>query len=721
MMVSFRYKSIYVPQVDETDCGAACLAMILKNYRSRVSIAHLRHIAKTNMEGTTALGLVKTAEKFDMNVQAVKADMSLFDMNDIQYPFIVHVIKEGELLHYYVVLKSTKRKIIVADPDPTSGIKKMSRKAFEKEWTGITLFMAPKADFKPVKEKKNNLLSLFPYMFKQKKLVRNIILAALLMTLISICSSYFVQGLIDTYIPNGTFTALSILTIGLLIAYVFNSIFLYGQQFLLNVLGQRLSIDLNLQYIRHIFELPMEFFTTRKIGEITSRFSDASRIIDALASTVISLFLDLSIVILIGIILAVQNMTLFLITLASLPFYAIVILGFSKRFEELNNDQMESNAIVSSSIIEDIQGIETIKALNSEQVRYQKIDSQFVDYLRKAFKYSKTEAFQTALKTFIRLSLNVIILWVGASAVMHNKMSIGELMAFNALLSYFVDPLQNIINLQPTLQAANVAQNRLNEVYLVHSEFKNKTSINNIHDLNGKIIFSHVNYRYGYGEDVLKDINLTINDNEKITIVGMSGSGKSTLVKLLVDFFSPIKGKVTLNNYSTKEINKHVLRSYVNYVPQNPYVFAGTIKENLLLGSRSNITEKDIAEACRIAEIKNDIEKLPLGFNTQLDENAKILSGGQKQRLTIARALLSSAKVLIFDEATSGLDTITEKKVVDNLINLRDKTIIFIAHRLAIAERTDNIVVLNQGQIVEQGNHAELMTKHGYYYDLVKS
>ncbi|MCZ3860532.1 ATP-binding cassette domain-containing protein, partial [Lactobacillus crispatus] len=197
--------------------------------------------------------------------------------------------------------------------------------------------------------------------------------------------------------------------------------------------------------------------------------------------------------------------------------------------------------------------------------------------------------------------------------------------------------------------------------------------------------------------------------------------GKSTLVKLLVDFFSPIKGKVTFNNYSTKEINKHVLRSYVNYVPQTPYVFAGTIKENLLLGSRSNITEEDIAEACQIAEIKNDIEKLPLGFDTQLDENAKILSGGQKQRLTIARALLSPAKVLIFDEATSGLDTITEKKVVDNLISLKDKTVIFIAHRLAIAERTDNIVVLNQGRIVEQGNHTELMAKHGYYYDLVKS
>lgn len=721
MIVSPKYRSIYIPQIDETDCGAACLAMILKNYHSQVSIAHLRHIAKTNTEGTTALGLVKTAEKFDMDVQAVKADMSLFDMKDIQYPFIVHVVKDGGLLHYYVVLKSTKRKIIVADPDPADGIKKMPKKSFEKEWTGITLFMVPKQDFKPVKEKKNNLLSLFPYMFKQKKLVRNIILAALLMTIISICSSYFLQGLIDTYIPNGTFTTLSILAIGLLIAYVFNSIFSYGQQFLLNVLGQRLSIDLNLQYIRHIFELPMEFFTTRKTGEITSRFSDASRIIDALASTVISLFLDLSIVILMGVILAVQNMTLFLITVASLPLYAIVILGFSKKFEKLNNDQMESNAVVSSSIIEDIQGIETIKALNSEQVRYRKIDSQFVDYLRKAFKYSRTEAFQTALKTFIRLSLNVIILWVGANVVMHNQMSIGELMAFNALLSYFIDPLQNIINLQPTLQAANVAQNRLNEVYLVQSEFKDKTAINDVHNLKGPINFLHVNYRYGYGEDVLKDVNLTINNNEKLTIVGMSGSGKSTLVKLLVDFFSPVKGKVTFNGNSTKEINKHVLRSYVNYVPQTPYIFAGTIRENLLLGSRVNISDKDIVEACEVAEIKDDIEKLPLKFDTQLDENAKILSGGQKQRLTIARALLSPAQVLIFDEATSGLDTITEKKLIDNLVNLKDKTIIFIAHRLAIAERTDNIVVLNQGKIVEQGSHIELMAKQGYYYDLVKS
>lgn len=717
-MISLKYKWEYIPQVDEADCGVACLAMILKHYHAQVSIAHLRHLAKTNMEGTT----VKTAEQFKLEVQAIKADMSLFDIKDLQYPFIVHVIKDGDLFHYYVVLGKTKTHIIIADPDPSVGIKRMSKKRFEKEWTGITLLMAPTTEFVPVKEKKNNFLSLFPYMFKQKKIVRNIVLASLLMTIIGICSSYFLQGIIDTYIPDGTYFTLSIIAIGLLIAYVFNSIFSYGEQFLLNVLGQRLSIDLNLKYIRHIFELPMEFFTTRRTGEITSRFSDASKVIDALATTVISLFLDLTIVILMGIMLAVQNVTLFLITIATLPLYMIVILGFTKSFNHLNNEQMESNAIVSSSIIEDIQGIETIKALNSEQTRYRRIDNQFVDFLRKSFKYSKTEALQEALKSFIQMSLNVVVLWVGSWIVMRNQMTIGELMTYNALLAYFVSPLQNIINLQPLLQSANVAQNRLNEVYLVHSEFRNnKTDINKVSQIDGSIEYQNVSFKYGYGKNILQDIDLNISKGEKLAIVGMSGSGKSTLVKLLVSFFDPNGGKITINGIPTTAINKHTLRSYITYVPQTPYTFSGSIRDNLLLGSASNTTEADVIKACQLAEIEKEIENLPLKFDTELDENAKILSGGQKQRITIARALLSPANVLIFDESTSGLDSITEKKVVDNLMKLKDKTIIFIAHRLSVAKKANDIAVLDDGKIVEEGSHNDLMAQKGYYYDLINS
>lgn len=189
-----QYKSIYVPQVDESDCGVACLAMILKKYHSRVSLAHLRHSARTNLEGTTALGLVKTAQAFNLNTQAVKADMSLFDSDtDVQYPFIVHVLKQGELLHYYVVLKATQKYLIIADPDPSVGLTKMTKDKFAQEWTGIALLMAPNDKFEPIKEKKRNLWSLFPYMFKQKSLLTNIILASLLMTIISICSSYFLR------------------------------------------------------------------------------------------------------------------------------------------------------------------------------------------------------------------------------------------------------------------------------------------------------------------------------------------------------------------------------------------------------------------------------------------------------------------------------------------------------------------------------------------------
>lgn len=717
----YKYKKYYIPQVDESDCGVASLAMILKHYGSSVSLAYLRKIAKTTMEGTTALGIVKTAQELGLETQAVKADMSLFEMKDITYPFIAHVIKNGTLLHYYVVLKATSKYILIADPAQEVGITKMSYERFEEEWTGVTLFIAPGIEYKPVKEDRKKLWSLFTKLFKQKQLVLNIVLAALLITIISILGSYFLQAIIDTYIPNGMRNTMAIIALGLLVIYIFNSIFTYARDFLLAVLGQRLSIEIILSYIRHIFELPMEFFATRKTGEIVSRFNDASKIIDALASTVISIFLDVSIVVIMGIILAIQNLKLLGITLISLPIYAVIILTFTKAFEKLNNKQMESNAVLSSSIIEDIQGIETIKALNSERTRYRRIDSQFVDYLKKSLAYLKTDSLQQALKLCIQQSLNVVVLWLGANLVINNQLSIGQLMTFNALLSYFVNPLQNIINLQPKLQSARVAHNRLNEVYLVESEFKDKKVIHNVQQLQGDIEFEDVDYRYGYGENVLDKINLTIKQGEKLTIVGMSGSGKSTLVKLLVNFFEPTSGILKFNNHSSNEIDKHILRSYINYVPQNPYIFAGTIEDNLKLGNRINVTDEDIFNACKIAMIAEDIAKMPLQLRTELDENANTLSGGQKQRITIARALLSPAQVLIFDESTSGLDAITEKRLIDNLMQLKDKTIIFIAHRLSIAKRTDNILVLDNGKIVEQGRHDELLAQEGYYYNLVNS
>ncbi|MBC1548238.1 peptide cleavage/export ABC transporter, partial [Listeria sp. FSL L7-1435] len=351
---------------------------------------------------------IEAAKSLNFETKAIQADMSLFDAKDIPYPFIAHVVKEGKLLHYYVVYGVKNDYILIADPDPTVKIVKMKKEKFAKEWNGISLFLAPAPDYKAEKEKKNGLLSFVPLLLKQNSLIRNIVIASLLITIINVIGSYYLQAIIDTYIPDQMRTTLGIISIGLIVTYIIQKILSFAQEYLLNVMGQRLSIDVILSYIKHIFNLPMSFFSTRRTGEIISRFTDANSIIDALASTIISVFLDVSIVLVVGIVLSIQNLQLFLLTLIAIPIYIVIIFAFMKPFEKMNNDVMQANAVMSSSIIEDINGIETIKSLVSEDVRYQKIDREFVDYLDKSFNYARATAIQTALKQGAQLILNII-------------------------------------------------------------------------------------------------------------------------------------------------------------------------------------------------------------------------------------------------------------------------------------------------------------------------
>jgi len=711
------YKRTFVPQIDARDCGVAALASIAKFYGSDFSLAHLRELAKTNKEGTTALGIVKAANEMGFETRPIQADKTLFDMSDVPYPFIVHVHKEGKLQHYYVVYQTKKDYLIIGDPDPSVKITKMSKERFFSEWTGVAIFLAPKPSYQPHKDKKNGLMSFLPLIFKQKSLIAYIVLSSLLVTIINIGGSYYLQGILDEYIPNQMRSTLGIISVGLVITYILQQVMSFSRDYLLTVLSQRLSIDVILSYIRHIFELPMSFFATRRTGEIISRFTDANSIIDALASTILSLFLDVSILILVGGVLLAQNPNLFLLSLISIPIYMVIIFSFMKPFEKMNHDVMQSNSMVSSAIIEDINGIETIKSLTSEENRYQNIDSEFVDYLEKSFKLSKYSILQTSLKQGTKLVLNILILWFGAQLVMSSKISIGQLITFNTLLSYFTTPMENIINLQTKLQSAKVANKRLNEVYLVESEFQVQENPVHSHFLMGDIEFDDLSYKYGFGRDTLTDINLTIKQGDKVSLVGVSGSGKTTLAKMIVNFFEPYKGHISINHQDIKNIDKKVLRRHINYLPQQAYIFNGSILENLTLGGNHMISQEDILKACELAEIRQDIERMPMGYQTQLSDGAG-LSGGQKQRIALARALLTKAPVLILDEATSGLDVLTEKKVIDNLMSLTDKTILFVAHRLSIAERTNRVIVLDHGKIIEVGSHQELMQAQGFYHHL---
>lgn len=716
----FYYYKSYTSQVDENDCGVAALASIAKYYESHYSISYFRQLANTTREGTTALGIINAANALGFKTKAIKADISLFDIKNLDFPLIVHVIKNNELAHYYIVYKSYRNHLLIGDPDPSVKIVKMAKDKFAEEWTGVALLFKPSRNYSPTNQNFFSPVSYTKVISKRLTLIFLITIISLIITLISILSSYYLQATIDFYIPNKMFSALEIITFGLISTFILQEILTYFRDYLLILLNQKLSIDIILAYIQHLFKLPLSFFSTRRTGEITSRFNDANSIIDAIASTILTIFLDFLMTICVGMTLFFQNKILFTITLVGIPIYTILILSFYKSFKKMNQELMQANALVSSTIIEDLNGIETIKALSCEEKSFKRINDEFREVLQKSLRLQKLTVLQSALKKGTQQILNVIILWVGAKLVISGKISIGQLITFNALLVFFTTPIENIINLQNKIQSAKEANNRLNEVYYEKSEFENNQNTKLKIDKLRTIDLKNISFKYGIGHDLLKNINLTIREGEKICIIGTSGSGKTTLAKLIVGFQKPTEGKITINNYDMDKINKKTIRYFINYLPQQPYLFTGTIIENLTFGIYKDISQEKIEEACRIAAILGDIEKMPLKFNTKFSDGFG-LSGGQKQRIALVRALLSDSPILILDEATSGLDIQTEKLIINNLLKLKNKTIIFIAHRLAIAEKTDRIIVMNRGKISEMGSHKELISRKGAYYQLLNS
>lgn len=680
----------YISQVDQRDCGVAALAMILKHYGSSYSLAYLRELAQTSREGTSALGLVEAAKQLDLETQAIRADLDLFKQENLSYPFIVHVVKEGGLQHYYTVFGQIKGQLVIGDPDPSKKVIKMPLEEFAKEWTGVALFFVPGEAYTKYKEDVPGLLSFLPILFRRKGLIAVIVLLSFLVTLVNIIGSYYLQAIIDRLIPQGANNLLTMISLGLCISYLAQQVFTFFKDYLLHRLGNYLSITVILPYIKHVLSLPISFFSSRRTGEITSRFGDANTIIDALASTILSIFLDVTIVMTLAVALIVQNQSLFVMTLTVVPLYVLIILAFYKLFEKENYQLMEANSQVNTAVIDDLRGIETLKSLRVEDRRYREIEVKFHDYLKKSLSKAKWQLTQDGLKTGVQLVSNVFILWYGAQLVMEGQLSAGQLITYNMLLNYFTTPLINIINLQSKIQQAKVANNRLQEVYVVDKEEKGK-----LKELSFKqLALKGVSHRFSYQQETLSKIDLTIHKGEKIALMGKSGSGKTTLAKMLSGYYTKSSGHVTLD----KDAISHAeLRQMVTYVPQQTYVFTGTILENLLLGFEGEVDEKKLLKVCQQADILEDIQKMPLGFQTQVSEDGG-LSGGQKQRLAIARALLSQQPILIFDEATSGLDSDTESRVMANLAKIK-RTMIFIAHRNSVRQHVGRVVTMVSGQI----------------------
>ncbi len=711
-----RYVS--VKQNDLSDCGAACVATICKYYKKDVSIAKLKEITKTDTNGTTFAGLIRALTDLGFESKAVKITREGF-MSKFSLPCIAQLAFEDGYLHFVVIYKITKNHVIISDPQ--RGIVTYTISDFMKVFTRVLLLLVPNVQFEKTKEDESAIFKYLKMMVKHKKLFIYAFITSAILTIFGFVSSFTMKYLIDEILTNQLNDTLNIFFIGMLVFNIFQILVSFSRSHLLLYLSQKLDIELLSSYYRHILKLPIKFFQSRKIGEIVTRFQDAMTIKDIISGTLLSLIIDVIMVIIVGFGLFMINHTLFLVILLIVMVNTVSIFIFKNPYKKFNEKSMEQNAKMSSTIIESLSGIETIKISKAREKQESKINSDFAKLLNTSFSVGIFKNIHTSINSFLNSAGNLILLFIGARLIMAGKLTLGDLMAFNALSSMFLGPISNLIGLQMSFQEVSVAARRLMEIMSAETEEERDENKLYVNKLEGNIFIKDVHLNYGYREDVLKGISVSIKRGEMVGIVGETGSGKTSVAKLIMGFENPDKGSITFDDLSIDSIKLESLRERIAYIPQTNHLFSGKIMDNLKLGN-PNMSEIEIIDFCKVIGVHNFIEKLPNQYNTLVSEQATNLSGGQKQRLAIARALLKDFDILILDEATSQLDVNTEKSLKEVFLKLYGgKTQIIIAHRLSTVRNCDKILVLENGNIVEQGTHDELMYRRGYYFKMNES
>jgi len=710
-----NYKKCLVKQHDMTDCAAACLATVCMYYKREITITKLRDVLGTDIKGTTLKGLEDGAQRLRFDTRAVRVDKEGFT-SKYTLPAIAHVITDEGLSHFVVIHKVKKDKVIILDP--AKGIEKIKVEEFFKSFDGILLLMIPNNEFQPGKNKNSSMLSKFiDLLLPQKALFIYSIIASVLLTLLGIGSSFFNKFLMDEILPYGLKNQLKIFVIGFLVVGITQIIISAIRQHMLLYLSQKIDIPLLLGYFKHVYKLPMQFFTTRKVGDILTRFSDAFTIKNILTSVSLSLIIDVILASTSAVILYLMNSTLFIVILILTVISAVLIYVFKEPYKKINLKRMEAGARLNSHIIESLKGVETLKVLAAEDKSIEKLENEYIKNLKIAFKEGVLSNIQGSVSSGVSTVGNLILMYIGASLVIDGKITLGSLMAFTSLSHYFMDPIGRLIGLQLSIQEASISLKRISEIYEVEKEQVQEDKIK-IDSIDGDIELQNITFRYGSRAPVLKDVSIKIPKGKKVALVGESGSGKTTISKLLLKYYNAEEGKIKISGYDIDELDVYSLRKSMAYVPQNIELFSGPIRENILLG-KPNSTYQEMKEACEAASCNSFIEKLPGKYDTFLDEAGGGLSGGEKQRLALARALIKKSKFLILDEATSNLDFISEAKIYDTLfVKGKNTTMLVIAHRLSTIRNCDLIYVMEEGKVVEVGDHETLLKKKGCYYKL---
>ncbi|WP_394330638.1 peptidase domain-containing ABC transporter [Epilithonimonas tenax] len=717
------------------DCGPACLAMVSSHYGKDFGLQYLRDKSFITREGVSLLGISEAADK--IGFKTISAKLKTGDFDKELLPCILHWNQN----HFVVLYKINKNiftgKLIYKIADPGHGFVSLSEDKFKKSWLsdgekGVALFLEPTEEFykqTPMEEEKLSIKYLLKYLKPYKNQMLQLFVLLLLGTLTTLIFPILTQKLIDEGVSKKDLSVISYILLAQLAFFFGNIIFGIFRNWIMLVVGTKINIQIISEFLKKLLKLPIKFFDTKLMGDFNQRIQDHERIENFLTSqSLLTLFSIITFSVFFGV-LWYYDFRILVVYIILTVISVVWSLYWMKKRTILDYFRFQQRSENQESIYEIINGVSEMKLNQFEDFKRREWEQIQQKLFKINIRILKLDQVQLSGFDFINQLKNIVVTFLAASFVVKGHMTLGALLSVSYIIGQMNSPVSQLISFFRSLQDAKLSLSRLNEVQN-HPEEEQKNQVSlfspKYTDQNGiekGIYFKDVSFQYEGPQSsyVLKDINLFIPEGKVTAIVGASGSGKTTLMKMLLKFYEPVSGEINFNHLNIKDISPLDLRKNCGVVMQDGFIFSDTIERNIAT-SDENIDYKKLEKALHTANIKSFVEELPLGLNTKIGASGNGISGGQKQRILIARAVYKNPNFIFFDEATSALDAENEKIIHDNLQSFfKGKTVIIVAHRLSTVKNADQIIVLKNGEIVEQGNHQSLVHKKADYYNLVKN
>lgn len=714
--VAKRVKTPTVIQMEAVECGAASLGIILGYYEKHLPLEELRIACGVSRDGSKALNIVKAAREYGLIAKGYRKEPN--DLFEMKLPVIVH----WNFNHFLVVEGFKKNKVYINDP--ATGPRTVSMEEFDRSFTGIVLTFEPGENFKKEKKRTSLFSALYSRVTHLKSALIYVFIISFMLVLPGLVIPVFIQIFVDDILLGGIDNWFFPLIIGMTITTFLRGLLTYLQQYYLTKMESSLSRSMSSKYFWHVLRLPMNFFLQRHSGDITERINTNERVAQLLSGELSTNFLNCIMVVFYLFIMLLYSplLTLFVIL------FALINVVFLRVVSRVRTDQnmklLKVQGKLNGTSMGGLQIIETLKANGREEDFFTKWAGQQAEEVNTQQKLGVFTQSLQAIPPFLTMLSNIVILGIGGFLILKGQMTIGMLIAFQSLMQSFMAPVNSLVQLGSELQMVKGDLNWLDDVLKYKAdpllEQEEKPSVLETKaKLTGKLELKNVTFGYSrLDEPLIENFNLTVEPGSRVALVGSSGSGKSTIAKLVTGLYEPWEGQVLFDGKERHELGRFLITNSIAVVDQEIHMFEGTVRDNLTMWD-STISEIDIVRAAKDSAIHDDIMSKPGGYDYIIEEGARNFSGGQKQRLEIARALVGNPSIVILDEATSALDPRTEL-MIDRNLRKRGCTCLIIAHRLSTIRDCDEIILLDNGVVVQRGTHDDLIKQDGPYAELIR-